>query len=74
MHKKFTSEAVNFLKELLNTMLSEQLKLSTATDLPQHFPCIKIKDSTKFSLPSSYDHEYEGYGNFSKKNGLMSLQ
>jgi hypothetical protein len=74
MHKKFTSEAVNFLKELLNTMLSEQLKLNTATDFPQHFPCIKIKDSTKFSLPSSYNNEYSGYGNFSKKNGLMSLQ
>jgi hypothetical protein len=74
MHKKFTSDAVNFLKELLNTMLSEQVKLNTTTDFPQHFPCIKIKDSTKFSLPSSYNNEYAGYGNFSKKNGLMSLQ
>lgn len=74
MHKKFTVEAVSFLKSLLTTMLSEQLKLRTPTSLSQHFPCIKIKDSTKFSLPSSYNNEYRGYGNFSKKNGLMSLQ
>ncbi len=52
MHKKFTSEAVSFLKELLNTILSEQLKLKTATDFSQHFPCIKIKDSESFHYPA----------------------
>lgn len=74
MHKKFTPEAVNFLKALLNNMLSDQLKSTTVSDLPQHFACIKIKDSTKFSLPSTYNNEYVGYGNFSKSNGLLSLQ
>jgi hypothetical protein len=74
MHKKFTSEAVDFLKALLNNMLSEQLKLNKGNECPRHFSSIKIKDSTKFSLPSSYNDEYAGYGNFSKKNGLMSLR
>lgn len=74
MHKKFTAEAVNFLKGLLGELLSGQLKQLTDIELPLHFPRIKIKDSTKFSLPDSYGNDYKGYGNFSKKNGLISIQ
>lgn len=74
MHKKFTQEAVCFLKALLNKLLTQQLQLSKANNLNHHFPCIKIKDSTKFSLPSHYENLYSGYNNFSKKNGLMCMQ
>jgi len=74
MHKKFTPEAVTFMAELLSKLLSDQLKPASSKDLTKHFPRIKIKDSTKFSLPDCYNEEYKGYGNFSKKNGLMSLQ
>jgi IS4 transposase len=74
MHKKFTQEAVCFLKALLNKVLTQQLQLSKANNLNHHFPCIKIKDSTKFSLPSHYDNIYSGYKNFSRKNGLMCMQ
>lgn len=74
LHKKFTPEAVNFLKGLGGELLSGQLKQLTDSGLPLHFPRIKIKDSTKFSLPDSYGSDYKGYGNFSKKNGLISIQ
>ena len=74
VHKKFTVEAVCFLTSLLNKLLTQQLQLSKTNNLNQHFPCIKIKDSTKFSLPSHYDNIYSGYNNFSKKNGLMCMQ
>ena len=74
MHKKFTPEAVNFLKGLMGELLSGQLKQLTDIELPLHFPRIKIKDSTRFSLPDSYGTDYKGYGNFSKKNGLISIQ
>ena len=74
IHKKFTPEAVVFLKKVLNNLLSEQLQMNTGKGLPQHFPRIKIKDSTKFALPDCYNDAYKGYTNFSKKNGLMCLQ
>jgi hypothetical protein len=74
VHKKFTKQAVCFLKTLLNKLLTQQLQLSKASNLNHHFPCIKIKDSTKFSLPSHYNNTYSGYNNFSRKNGLMCMQ
>ena len=74
MHKKFTPEAVKFLKGLLAELLAGQLQAVADKALRLHFPQIKIKDSTKFSLPNSYGNEYKGYGNFSKTNGLICLQ
>jgi len=74
MHQKFTPEAVDFLESVLNNLLSHQLKDNVVADMAVQFPCIKVKDSTKFSLPSNYNGAYQGYGNFSKKNGLLSLQ
>ncbi len=74
MHKKFTPAAVSFMTELMSNLLSDQLKPLSSSDLNRYFPRIKIKDSTKFSLPDCYNDAYKGYGNFSKKNGLMSLQ
>ncbi len=74
LHKKFTPEAVNFLKGVLGELLSKQLKSLCGVAFSLHFPQIKIKDSTKFSLPDSYEDYYKGYGNFSKKNGLICIQ
>jgi Transposase DDE domain len=74
LHKKFTLEAVSFLKKLLGELLSEQLKNHSTNTFPLHFPQIKIKDSTRFLSPDTYGDAYKGYGNFSKKKGLMSIQ
>lgn len=74
MHNKFTPDAVSFLKKVLARLLCDQLQSNSEKNLLLHFPRIKIKDSTKFALPDCYNGEYKGYGNFSKKNGLMSLQ
>lgn len=74
MHKKFTPASVKFLEGLLSELLSEQVQKVTGNGSALHFPRIKIKDSTRFSLPDSYDNHYKGFGNFSKSNGLMSLQ
>lgn len=73
LHKKFSSSCVSFLQALIQHQLSTQIKTSQ-TGLEKHFPFISIKDSTKFSLPSTYEAAYPGYNNFSKKNGLMNIQ
>lgn len=74
IHKKFNAQAVTFLKELIKSHVSEQLVLPTDAELKKHFTAINIKDSSKFSLPSTYDGAYPGFGNFSKTNGLMNIQ
>ncbi len=74
LHKRFTPQSVKFLEALIKKQLSQQLVLSKNDTLTSSFRCIKIKDSTKFSLPYIYHGDYPGFGNFSKKNGLMNLQ
>jgi len=74
LHKKFSAQGVKFLKELVKAQLSQQFSLQSDTQLNQHFTSINIKDSSKFSLPSTYSGDYPGFGNFSKTNGLMNLQ
>lgn len=74
LHKKFSAQAVMFLKGLVKHQLSKQISSSIDTELKNHFTSINIKDSSKFSLPSIYSGDYPGFGNFSKTNGLMNLQ
>jgi hypothetical protein len=74
IHKRFTNQGVHFLKELIKQQLSRHFTPSHELSSASHFTCIKIKDSTKFSLPNTYNDEYPGFGNFSKKNGLMQIQ
>lgn len=73
IHKKFNLKAVAFLKALISSHVSDQLQLG-GNELTKHFKSINIKDSSKFSLPSIYNGEYPGFGNFSKKNGMMNIQ
>lgn len=72
LHKKFTSEAVAFLKEMVSIHIKRQFDSIAGKNVP--FPSIKTKDSSKYSLPDVYEGAYPGFGNFSKKNGLMNIQ
>ncbi|MBX3255891.1 MAG: IS4 family transposase [Chitinophagaceae bacterium] len=73
LHQRFNPQAVAFLEKILQQALQQHLLREK--DAPKlHFPRIKIKDSTKFKLPTDYNGAYRGYGNFSKTNGMISLQ
>lgn len=74
LHKRFSKEGVDFLKEVVKHQLSNQFSVGSNVQLDQHFSAINIKDSSKFSLPDIYHKDYLGFGNFSKTNGLMNLQ
>jgi hypothetical protein len=74
IHKKFNAQAVSFLKELIKSHISEQLLHQADTELKKHFTAINIKDSSKFSLPSVYNGDYPGFGNFHKEQGLINIQ
>lgn len=74
LHKKFKPEGVAFFEELIKRQISKQFYLPEADELKNKFPSIMIKDSSKFSLPDTFDGQYPGFGNFSKQNGLMNIQ
>jgi hypothetical protein len=74
IHKKFSPQAVAFLKAIIASHLSGQLLLQTDSVLKNHFKAINIKDSSKFSLPSTYSGDYPGFGNFGQVQGLMNIQ
>lgn len=74
LHKKFTPEAVTFLQELLKLQIGSQIDISADDKVKKHFNSVKIKDSSKFSLPSIYNGDYPSFNNFSKKNGVMNIQ
>ena len=74
LHKRFSASAVCYLKEVLKMQLTQKVKMLDCSDIKSCFPAIKIKDSTKFSLPSTFGGDYPGFGNFSKVNGLMNIQ
>jgi Transposase DDE domain len=75
IHKKFNSNTVQFLKELLYHHLSVHLQENyTSKDQLESFNRINIKDSTKFTLPSSLVDAYPGYGGFNRSSGIMNIQ
>lgn len=74
IHKKFSPQAVSFLKALIKSHISEHLVLQDDIELKKYFKAINIKDSSKFSLPTNYEGVYPGFGNFSRTNGLMNIQ
>lgn len=74
IHKKFTPQAVDFFKNLLRDQMSQKLNYSTDEDFRKYFKSIKVKDSTKFALCSTYQGSYPSFNNFSKKKGVMNVQ
>ena len=73
LHQRFSVQAVNFLEKVIQQALEQHLGREKE-GLKTHFSRIKVKDSTKFKLPTDYNGAYRGYGNFSKTNGMISMQ
>lgn len=75
IHKRFTPEAVVFLKTIFSKLLAEKstTQLTEAFDTDK-FNRIRIKDSTKFRLPSTLIVDYPGYRSFNKNSSLMNIQ
>lgn len=75
IHKRFTPEAVAFMKALLAKLM--ELRLVTENSIPsalKAFNRLCIKDSTKFSIPKEFADTYPGYNGFHKGSALMNIQ
>lgn len=75
IHKRFTNEAVSFLKDLFSQMLSNHFNYQKQSVFNNSFfTSINIKDSSKFKLPISFLESYPSYGSFNKSFALMNIQ
>lgn len=75
IHKRFTPEAVAFLKSIFAQLVSTNLDFGNQlVSNSQFFKSICIKDSSKFRLPISYANSYPSYGSFNKDSALMNIQ
>ena len=75
IHKRFTPEAVAFMKALLAKLI--ELRLVTENSIPstlKTFNRLCIKDSTKFTIPKEFADTYPGYNGFHKGSALMNIQ
>jgi hypothetical protein len=70
------AQAVSFLKRCLDILLIQKIRYQGDKELlKSHFKRIRIKDSTKFSLPDSFSEKYRGYsGALSQSSSMISIQ
>lgn len=74
LHKRFTPEAVNFLKQVLSRQLSSNLDLKEYENQLTHLSGVCIKDSTKLKLPDYFISDYPGYGGLHGKTANLCIQ
>ena len=62
LHERFTEKSVVYVKLVLSEVLSEQFASLYSNALLPDFMRIRIKDSTKFKVPSSLSANYKSCG------------
>ncbi|WP_254157982.1 IS4 family transposase [Chryseosolibacter indicus] len=62
LHQRFNDFSVTFLAELLEEQLSKHLLPVKKSEDYKQFNRIRVKDSTRFSVPSEYAQTYKGQG------------
>ena len=62
LHQRFNDSSVEFMQALLKEQLSKQLCCVENPELRKHFNRVRIKDSTRYSVPKEYASIYKGQG------------
>jgi hypothetical protein len=74
MQERFNKHAVAFVKSVLQMLLENQLQ-STVKGSLSFFNRVRIKDSTRFTLPPAYAQTYEGLGGaVANSQSMISIQ
>ena len=75
IHERFNAEAVLFFHRVLGRLLSAEFNVPRDTGLLSRFGRVRIKDSTKFSLPEAFAEKYGGYGGaLANSEAMISIQ
>jgi hypothetical protein len=62
LQERFNDFAVAFMSDLLKKQLAQQLPPVAQTKAYRHFNRIRVKDSTRYSVPKEYVSNYKGQG------------
>jgi len=62
LHERFNDFSVAFMSDLLKNQLSQQLPSIEKPEAYRHFNRIRVKDSTRYSVPKEYAPIYKGQG------------
>lgn len=62
IQERFNEHAVAFMKSILSRLLEKQLNYTAVEKSLSFFNRIRIKDSTRFTLPAAYAPNYQGHG------------
>lgn len=62
LQERFNDFSVAFMKGLLQNQLSQQLSPIKKPEAYRHFNRIRVKDSTRYSVPKEYASVYKGQG------------
>ena len=62
LHERFNDFSVDFMQALLKEQLAGQLPSVQNAEVYKHFKRVRIKDSTRYSVPKEYASVYKGQG------------
>ena len=72
---RFNEKAVAFLKAVLSHLLIAEIPAIEATHTLTSFGRVRVKDSTRFALPSAYAKVYKGHGGAThNSHSMISIQ
>ncbi|NHB69933.1 IS4 family transposase [Perlabentimonas gracilis] len=74
LDERFNSEAVFFLKSILNKMLDNHLLGTQKSGTKSPFTSCRLRDSTRFGLPQEYASKYKGHGGATQTKSMISIQ
>jgi hypothetical protein len=73
LQERFNEFAVAFMSSLVKVQLSRQLPVVEKTDTYHHFNRLRVKDSTRYTVPKEYASTYKGQGGIGTK-AQISIQ
>lgn len=75
IQERFNERAVAFMKSILSMLLENQLKSAAKEESLSFFNRVRIKDSTRFTLPVAYAQIYKGLGGaIANSESMISVQ
>jgi hypothetical protein len=74
LHKRFTPEAVSFLKAILSQLVTSHLDFGNKSIPSGFFNKVCIKDSTKFRMPDRFFSDYPGFKVYHRQVSMMNIQ
>ena len=75
LQERFNEHAVAFMKSILSMLLENQIKSTAKEERLSFFNRVRIKDSTRFTLPAAYAQTYKGLGGaVANSESMISIQ